>query len=119
MEKTFEINGKKVVILRDTYNYNGRLALLAFCADGEEAGELYADLTINLPQLSCDTNEGFLSADTENASVLLKKWGFGKPLRKIRYNWGEYDMFAFNKEAVERLTYTDNELREAFEAECA
>ncbi len=52
--KTLKFKGKEIFLEVSQYKNNGRIAILAYTEE-----EFYSDITINLPGMCIDENEGF------------------------------------------------------------
>ncbi|MBS1339631.1 MAG: DUF4313 domain-containing protein [Clostridia bacterium] len=97
--KTLKFKNKNLIIKIGQYFYNGNLALTVYT----QAGEPYSNITINLPGMLLDNNEGFIDS-------LAKSCGLEKELQKAgiieeiygsrKYNFGTYDMVLFNMEKL-------------------
>lgn len=106
--------GKKIkskygdLILRIySYDYNNRLAILLY----NEDGELFNDLTINLPYYyDIGIDEGFIDDFINSSDIdvvkILKKDGVIKSLGFRDYNMGKYEYVRFN---LDKLKEYDSE----------
>lgn len=96
--------GKKILKVYD-YEYNSRLAILIYNPDGE----LWSDLTINLPEFFiADMDEGFINGDLnfinrKGVTMVdaLKELGIIKESYGLRsYNMGKYEYVKFDLEKL-------------------
>lgn len=74
-----------------------RKAVLAY--DAHE-GELYGDITINIPQYSLDDGECFISADCPELVKEMETQGYLEIVDEIKVNLGTYKVGKFTKKFI-------------------
>ncbi|MCR5146342.1 MAG: DUF4313 domain-containing protein [Clostridia bacterium] len=62
--KTITFDGEKLYLDVSSYRDNGRLAIIACTED-----EIYADVTINLPDMLATNNTGFINTITSSCGL--------------------------------------------------
>lgn len=80
-----------------------RKAVLAIIADGEEKGELYGDVTINIPQYLLDEGESFISADCPELIREMVKYEYLEIVGEIRVNFGTYKIGKFTQKFADKF----------------
>ena len=80
-----------------------RQAVLAVIASGECKGELYGDVTINLPQYSLDEGESFLSADCPKLIKEMIAEGYLEIIDEIKVNYGSYKVGKFTQKFMDEF----------------
>ena len=80
-----------------------RKAVLAFVASGDEKGELYGDVTINIPQYSLDEGESFLSSDCPDLIDAMVKNGYLEITDSVKLNWGTYKIGKFTQKFADEF----------------
>ena len=85
-----------------SYDVNGRMAILSEYSDGE----LYGDITVNLPELFVpDIQYGFINSFVKNSGMekeLINKKIIKYVIGTLPYNYGEYDLVEFNLEELKK-----------------
>lgn len=93
--KFLEFDGRKIAFLVSEYaDMFHRKAVVAWDVDEDD---LYAGVTINIPQYSLDDSECFLSADCPLLISEMEKRGLLKVTRKIKVNYGAYQVGVFTE----------------------
>lgn len=99
-----KVKDYEVTFSVDTYaDMFQRKAVIAIVSDGEEAGEIYGDVTVNIPQYSLDNGESFLSA---NCPELIKKMvvnGYLEIVDEVHVNFGRYKVGKFTQKFVDEF----------------
>lgn len=103
--KTIKINDEideyEVTFITDTYaDMFQRKAVLAIVASGDEKGELYGDVTINIPQYSLfeeDGEDAFLNADCPDLIDAMVENGYLEIVREAKVNYGTYKVGKFTQ----------------------
>lgn len=98
--KTLKFKGKNLFIQVSQYRNNGRIAIFAYTEE-----DLYADITINLPGICVDENEGAINSLAKSCGLeqaLIKKGIIKEVYGKVKYNMGTYDVVAFNTEELKK-----------------
>lgn len=103
--KAIKINDKiddyEVTFITDTYaDMFQRKAVLAIVASGDEEGELYGDVTINIPQYSLfkeDGEDAFLSNSCPELIDAMVKNGYLEIVREAKVNYGTYKVGKFTQ----------------------
>ena len=102
MKNSINLNNEDYYFQITSYADNDRLAILLYDKDKE----LYADVTINLPELPiCEIDEGFINGDFQNCSkvllnelknkgIIAESYGF------LSYNYGTYEYVKFDLEKL-------------------
>lgn len=80
-----------------------RKAVLAIIVDGEEKGELYGDVTINIPQYSLDEGESFLSADCPDLIDAMVENEYLEITDEVRVNYGTYKVGRFTQKFIDEF----------------
>ena len=102
--KTIKVNDCEVSFVIDTYaDMFHRKAVLAFVASGDEKGELYGDVTINIPQYSLDEGESFLSADSPNLITEMVENGYLEITDEVKVNYGTYKVGRFTQKFIDEF----------------
>lgn len=78
-----------------------RKAVLAVVADGEEKGEPYSDVTVNIPQYPLEEDECFLCADCPMLIEAMEHNGYLEIIREVNVNYGTYKVGRFTQKFVE------------------
>lgn len=94
--KTFDFKDNKLGLMVTYYSYRDRLAVLCI-----KDGELYSDITINLPdKLTELPNYAFIDGFAKDSGLekTLIKIGVIKEVieKDVQYNMGKYDKVAFD-----------------------
>ena len=89
--KTLNFDGDKLFLEVSQYRSNMNLAIVAYTEE-----EPYGDITINLPGMWLEDNEGFINSYTKSGG--LEKALIEKGTHK--YNYGEYDLVTFDLEKL-------------------
>ena len=98
------VNNTDITFVVDTYaDMFKSKAVLAYSASGEEEGELYGDVTINIPQYSLDEDECFLSADCPQLIKAMVKNGYLKIVDEIKVNLGTYKIGTFTQKFTDEF----------------
>ncbi len=84
---------------------NGRIYLGLI----EKNGELYADITVNIPSYFLDYGEIFLNGDLEDKlkNKLFNTPVFKKEGSKIKFNYGTYERACYNRKLLKDYMYTE------------
>lgn len=96
--KKLKFDNEKLILKIGSYESNGKLAILAFTSE-----EPYADITINLPGFYLKRNEGFIDSITKDCGLeqkLLEEGIIEKIVKKVKYNFQEYDLAVFNMDKL-------------------
>lgn len=107
MKKIFVKADEDLYLIVARYDNNNRL----YIGFGNEDEIIYGDITINLPEVSIDKNEIFLSDDlSEDAIDILK----GKKIieevgNSIQYNMGRYNKAVVNFDVLKEYDPTGME----------
>lgn len=83
-----------------------RKAVLAIIVDGEEKGELYGDVTINIPQYSLDEGESFISADCPELIDAMVENGYLEITDEVKVNYGTYKVGKFTQKFIDEFEKT-------------
>lgn len=75
----------------------------AVLAIEKETGELYADVTINLPQYSLDEGESFLSADCPELIKAMIENGYLEIVGDIQVSFGRYKIGKFTQKFIDEF----------------
>ena len=102
MKPIFNYNNENLFLISGKY-FNERLYLGLV----NEEGELWADITINLPVISCAKDEIFINGDIskELKEKIFSSNVFKKTDRKIRYNLGTYDLAKVNLDLIQEYKF--------------
>ena len=96
--KTLIFKGKELFLDVSQYRNNMNLAIVAYTEE-----DTYGDITINLPGMWLEDNEGFINSYTKSGGLekaLIKK-GIIKEIQGLhKYNYGEYDLVTFDLEKL-------------------
>ncbi|MFV0527623.1 MAG: DUF4313 domain-containing protein [Lachnospiraceae bacterium] len=94
----WELGREKLVIQTGSYFYTGGLYIALYQKDNDEIGELFCDLTINLPGYSLEPNVAFIDgSSSKDKLAFIEQYRLGKILPKKGHSgMGEYAMVAFD-----------------------
>ena len=96
--KTLNFDGDKLFLEVSQYRSNMNLAIVAYTEE-----EPYGDITINLPGMWLEDNEGFINSYNKSGGLekeIIEK-GIIKEVQGTRkYNYGEYDLVTFDLEKL-------------------
>lgn len=99
-----KINEYELTFEVDTYaDMFQRKAVLAIVADGEDKGEFYGDVTINIPQYSLEEDESFLNADCPELITAMVKNGYLKITDEVKVNMGTYKVGKFTQKFIDEF----------------
>lgn len=70
---------------------NGRRAIVAMCANGEE----YGDVTINLPDYFLNDGDTFFNADSDDLVTEMERQGLVEVYGSMPYGFGTYKIGRF------------------------
>ena len=105
--KKMSVNDYEVTFVVDAYaDMFQRKAVLAFVASGDEKGELYGDVTINIPQYSLDEGESFLSSDCPDLIDAMVKNGYLEITDSVKLNYGTYKIGRFTQKFANEFEKT-------------
>lgn len=96
--KTLKFKGKDLLIQVSQYRNNGNLAILSYMEE-----EPYSNITINLPGMLLDYDEGFIDSMAKTCGLekkLIKEGIIKEVYGSFKYNLGRYDRVAFNMEKL-------------------
>lgn len=103
-QETMKVNDYEVTFVVDTYaDMFQRKAVIAVVASGDEEGEYYGDVTINIPQYSLDEGESFLSADCPDLIDAMVKNGYLEITGDVRVNYGIYKIGRFTQKFIDEF----------------
>lgn len=108
--KILQFKDNKLFLKVSQYRNNMNLAIIAYTEE-----DLYGDITINLPGMWVEENEGFINSYTKSAGlekILVNKGIIKEVQRTCKYNYGEYDLVTFD---IEKLKEYDPEGVEKYE----
>src|SRR5574344_2162764 len=89
MKNSIHLNNEDYYFQITSYADNDRLAILLYDKDKE----LYADVTINLPELPiCEIDEGFINGDFQNCSKVLLNELKNKGIIAESYGYVKFDL---------------------------
>lgn len=93
----------KMYIDIGTYDVGKRIAILLYM----ENGELFDDLTINLPELPVKKGEVFINSwlDSKFLDCFLKEGIIKKYCGKVQYNMGQYNKVELNLNKLKEYDY--------------
>lgn len=83
-----------------------RKAVLAIVASGDKKGEIYGDVTINIPQYALfeeDGEDAFLSADCPELIEAMIENGYLEIVREVKVNYGTYKVGRFTQKFVDEF----------------
>lgn len=96
-----------ITFITDTYaDMFQRKAVIAIVASGNEKGEIYGDVTINIPQYSLfeeDGEDAFLSADCPELIKVMIENGYLEIVREAKVNYGTYKVGRFTQKFVDEF----------------
>lgn len=111
--KTMKVNDYDITFVVDTYaDMFERKAVLAIVANGDEKGELYGDVTINIPQYSLfeeDGEDAFLSADCPDLIDAMVENGYLEIVREAKVNYGTYKVGKFTQKFADDFEKKSNQ----------
>lgn len=96
--KTLKFKGKDLLIQVSQYRNNGNLAILSYMEE-----EPYSNITINLPGMLLDYDEGFIDSIAKTCGLekkLIKEGIIKEVYGSFQYNLGRYDRVTFNMEKL-------------------
>lgn len=99
--KTLKFKGENLFIEVSQYRSNGRIAILSYIEE-----EPYSDITINLPGMCLDEDEGAINSLAKSCGLekaLIKKGIIKEVYGTARYNMGTYDIVAFNVKELKNM----------------
>ncbi|MGF7012004.1 hypothetical protein M2146_002558 [Lachnospiraceae bacterium PF1-22] len=105
----FEHYGDNEAVQFTIYSYPfDNLAILAVSA---EDGELWNDVTINLPGMWTEPDEAYISGDLskELIDAMVKANIMTLPGDECRYNMGTYKLAVFNMDVLKEYVYPEEE----------
>lgn len=108
--KILQFKDNKLFLKVSQYRNNMNLAIIAYTEE-----DLYGDITINLPGMWVEENEGFINSYTKSAGlekILVNKGIIKEVQGTCKYNYGEYDLVTFD---IEKLKEYDPEGVEKYE----
>lgn len=102
-----KVNDYDVTFVVDTYAdmFQGK-AVRAYVASGEDEGEYYGDVTINIPQYSLfeeDGEDAFLSADCPDLIDAMVENGYLEIVREVKVNYGTYKVGKFTQKFIDEF----------------
>ena len=101
------VNDYDVTFVVTTYaDMFKRKAVFAIVASGDEKGEIYGDVTINIPQYSLfeeDGEDAFLSADCPELIEAMIENGYLEIVREVKVNYGTYKVGRFTQKFVDEF----------------
>ena len=83
-----------------------RKAVLAIVASGDKKGEIYGDVTINIPQYALfeeDGEDAFLSADCPELIEAMIENGYLEIVREVKVNYGTCKVGRFTQKFVDEF----------------
>lgn len=98
--KKLRFKGNNLFIQVSQYRDNGRIAILTYKKE-----EPYSDVTINLPGMCLDEDEGAINSLAKSCGLekkLIKKGIIKEVYGTAKYNMGMYDIVAFNMEELKK-----------------
>lgn len=99
-------DGTEITFQTNKYHMFGRIAVLAF---ESENGELYDDVTINLPMYSLDDEEdAFLNDCTEIIKPMVEN-GYLEIIRECKTAFGTYQVGHFTEKFMKEFKNGDEE----------
>lgn len=99
--KTMKFDERELTFEVGTYgDMFRRKAVLAYDV---ETGEVYGDVTINIPQYSLDDGECFISADCPDLINEMRRQKYLIIVGKIQVNMGTYQIGKFTKKFVKEF----------------
>lgn len=99
-----KVNDYEVTFVVDTYaDMFKRKVVLAIVASGDEEGELYGDVTINIPQYSLNDGESFLNADCPELIVAMVENGYLEITDEVKVNYGTYKVGRFTQKFIDEF----------------
>lgn len=102
-----KVNDYDITFITDTYaDMFQRKAVIAIVASGNEKGEIYGDVTINIPQYSLfeeDGEDAFLSADCPELIKAMIENGYLEIVREAKVNYGTYKVGRFTQKFVDEF----------------
>lgn len=101
-----KVNDNEVTFVVGTYaDMFNRKAVLAYTSEGE----LYGDVTINLPKYSLESGESFLSADCPDLINEMVKEGYLELTDSIKINYATYKIGRFTQKFMDEFEKEDYE----------
>lgn len=102
MKPIVKHNGKELFLYVDKYSVNGRMYIGLVTKEGE----LWNDLTINLPDVPLEKNTIFVNADLSNElrEKLIDTGVFFNLFPPIKYNMGSYETYYVSQELMKEYT---------------
>ena len=95
-----KVNDNEVTFVVGTYaDMFNRKAVLAYTSEGE----LYGDVTINLPKYSLESGESFLSADCPDLINEMVKEGYLELTDSIKINYATYKIGRFTQKFMDEF----------------
>lgn len=96
-----KVNGEKITEFEVTTYADmfHRKAVFAYTSDGE----LYGDVTINIPQYSLNEGESFLSADSPNLITEMVENGYLEITDEVKVNYGTYKVGKFTQKFIDEF----------------
>lgn len=100
-----KVDGYDITFLVDKYAEDTwqRKAVIAIVASGDEEGEPYSDVTINIPQYSLDEGESFLSADCPDLIDAMVENGYLEITDEVKVNYGIYKVGRFTQKFIDEF----------------
>ncbi len=98
--KTIKFEGEEIFIEVSQYDVNDRIALLAYTNK-----EPYSDITINLPEINIENDEGFIAPIAKDCGIeekLIKEKIIKKINKTIMCNMEKYDLVKFDLEELRK-----------------
>lgn len=98
--KALKFKGENLFIEVSQYRSNGRIAILSYTEE-----EPYSDITINLPGMCLDEDEGAINSLAKSCGLekaLIKNGIIKEVYGTAKYNMGTYDIVAFDIEELRK-----------------
>lgn len=92
--KTLKFKGKDLFLQVSQYRNNGNLAIISYMEE-----EPYSNITINLPGMLLDYDEGFIDSTAKTCGIerkLIKEGIIKEVYGSFQYNLGRYDRVSFD-----------------------
>lgn len=80
-----------------------RKAVLAIVTNGDEEGECYGDVTVNIPQYSLDEGKSFLSADCPDLIEAMIEKGYLEITGEEKVNYETYKVGKFTQKFIDEF----------------
>ena len=105
MKPIINYEGNNLYLKQDEYTINGRVYLGLV----KKNGELFEDITINLPDVELNDDEICLNSNLQRdlKNKLYETDIFMNMFREEQYNMGKYDVVFINKNLISEYRYDD------------